>query len=205
MGLLGCILAGVAWAGVSPAREPLSARAIERPAVLPKGWAELGFTGDVDGASTRVGYGLGPSVEVGLGQAWSAQGLDSVRMSVRRSLFEREPPMTSIALDVGWTEPVVGRGRSAPDAGVVIRQELAPFQLEVTGRWVQPLVGRGRPLGRAALTMQGGPLLVIGSLTTALRPGLDVALQLSRGLTVGGGAVWAGDGASGRAILGVWL
>lgn len=208
MGWLGWILAGTAWAGVSPAREPLSARPIERPAVLPKGWTELGFMGGLDRAATGIRYGLGAQVDLGLGQAWSADGLGSVRMSVRRSLFEREPPMTSIALELGWTEPVAGAARSAPDAGLVIRQELAPFQLEVAGSWIQPLTGRGHPAGRAALTMEGGPLLVIGSLAVERRwrPGLDVALQLSRGLMVGGGAAWTdGEGARGRALLGVWL
>lgn len=208
MGLGLLLLAGAARAGVSPSREPLSARWIERPAVEPKGWTELLLRGDPSGVGSEIRYGLGPSVDLALGGAFTVDGLDAVRMSVRRSLYEREPRMTSLAVDLGWTEDVRGPGPGVPDAGLVIRQELAPFQLELAGRWNQPVTAAaaGWASGHAALTAEGGPLLVIASCEADSRatftPALDVALQVSRGVTFGGGVTLDGDA---RALLGIWL
>lgn len=214
MGIVVWIAADVAWAGISPGRERLSARQIERPVVEPKGWAELHGIAAAGEVGTEIRYGLGPSVDLGMAEAWSIVGLDAVRMSVRRSLYEREPRMTSLALDLGWTVPVVGSGDSAPDIGMLLRQELAPFQLELGTTWSQPSdrlteTSAGNLKARGQLMVEGGPLLVTvsveGDSRGSSRWGWETALQLSRGLTIGGGAAYADQTGQAHALLGIWF
>jgi hypothetical protein len=193
------LFAASALAGVRPIREPLPARAVERPVVTPEGWTEVLADVGAAGVDSSIRYGVARRWDVGLAQQWRADGLDVASLESRFALIGREPPVTSLALSLGWEAPVTGPQTPAGRAGLAFRQGLGPFQLELQGGWRQPVDRVGQPTGAAILRLQAGPLVFSGegASSGAWPPdgAADCVLQVTRAVSIGGGAVFPADGA----------
>jgi len=101
--LLGLALAG----GLThrTTREPLPARWVERPVVLPAGWKQLDLhvaPGGVLGARGRLS--LGPAVELRAAGA-TDDAVQPIEVGAALALGRREAPARSVALELGWEAP----------------------------------------------------------------------------------------------------
>ncbi|MBX2804121.1 MAG: hypothetical protein KTR31_41040 [Myxococcales bacterium] len=150
-------------------RQPLPARWVERPVVMPKGWTrvELGaFRGAetplvplaatearFEGATLQVGHGLLPRIELSLStrllRASGPWGLSDPELGVAVELLRREPPNTSVALRVSASSPhgavrdgvPLGLGLPAFTGQLSARQQLGPLGLDVDLGGVVRLAG----------------------------------------------------------------
>ncbi len=183
------IALSVAWlspaafaAGVqAPAsREPLPAREVERPILVPKGWTDLAATAQLQGRrgnrqwaeNLAIRRGLLPNHEVGISLSFT--GGTEVRPSLgwRWSLFRREPPSTELAVEASWSDP------GEVVAGLAFRRQIGGLRLTARVAGVQDyseatLSGRG---SLEALLQAG--LLVFAATPEVALDGAEVSSDL---------------------------
>lgn len=169
-------------------RDGLPALPVERPLAVPRGWSLLtvGVTGrpDTTRGAAALRYGVLPRVELDVAgglvvRDGSVRSLEPV-LGGRFQVFRREPPNTSVAVDLRWDR---GLG-----AGVLAARRVGPLlgTVGVRGWW------HHEPVGAASATvlLQVGPLAPWGSLSAAttgkVEPTAGLVVQLSRGLGVQG-------------------
>jgi hypothetical protein len=209
-------------------RDPLPALWVERPLTVPRGWftttAGVARVQPPGGgrrtvSAVEVRYGVLPRLEVratvGLATRTvggrRGSGLDDPEIGVRWSVLRREPPATSVAVDLGWRAPygaIAGGVPLAAGVGVLrpsllASRQLGPVRLvgAVGGVVRVPEGGGDAPDGwtaAASALVQLGPLAPFTSVAAEgarpwvgapdERPWVDalagIGLQLTRGLGV---------------------
>jgi hypothetical protein len=180
-----------AWAGglqAKSSRAPLSAREVERPLVLPKGWLDVavsterelaGVPGEwMSGVAFR--QGLFPRHELSLALAESGS-----RLGWRWTLMQTEVPAASVALETEW------RGPAEAVLGLAARRQLGGLRL--TGRvagvysYISPLEAGG--IASVEALLQAGPLVFsqapelsrVGARPVSLKWGFRWGVQWTRG------------------------
>ena len=225
--MLGPLLLVVAASAAD--RDPLPAREIERPLVLPRGWTRLGFDlrlqpeGRVrrDTGSLAVAVGVLPRAELYVvapvvrarTSELAVVGAGDPVIGARMSLWRAEPPNRSVALDLWFRAPhgaapdgvPLGESVATAAASVVARAELSGLGLDgaVGGLLRGPAAGA---LVRGRAFVQAGPLVPGLALATELLQEstraeleLELELQVSRGLSLA--SAWAWPVASGQRAL----
>ncbi|MCB9680306.1 MAG: hypothetical protein H6733_02440 [Alphaproteobacteria bacterium] len=221
------ILAGVIPAALSATAragaDPLPARLVERPVVLPRGWLETGLAwrhglspaAPDDTTRAYVALGVGRvELRTGWGASWRAPIVPgAVAVDLRWSVLRREPPNRSVALRAMLELPTRADDPALAAWGVVARVGAGPTAWTVDAWW-----GLGRSLGGAAgpvVTpvarvdvdgmLQAGPLVLVARAgasrrvegTTSIRAEGGLVVQATRGVDVevaGGAAVSLGAG-----------
>jgi hypothetical protein len=188
----------LAWAAVASAqhREPLPALPVERPVVLPRGWALLGAGLEGDLATFSARYAAMRRVELRVAVPVEG-GVRDPELGARFRLHRSEPPNRSLALDLSVTTPSRA-GVPVAALGLVGGHSFGPFlaTLAVGGR--TDLTAVAEP----ALLLQIGPLFPFARATVSLvAPAATgeggLGLQLNRALAVQG---WLGAGRAGGAL-----
>ena len=181
------LFAGLAMAGGlthRTTREPLPARWVERPLVLPAGWKQVDVAVGPGAVAASGRLSLGPLAEL-RASGGSDEALAPPTIGAAMALGRREAPARSASLQFTWQVPALGRERAH-------RLELAsPVRVQWGGsRWtVAPVadvatVGFDARVGlRGETGLQAGPLGVTAA-ATAWYAGTTRAN--------GQGASWAG-------------
>ena len=204
------LLAGL---GRAAERDPLPSLPVERPVVLPRGWATVELAaqravgpGAVEqrlvpvaryaplrGLELRVAV---PLVHARVDEVGVASGPGDAALGLRLGLMRREPPNRSVAVDVIHRAPLggaprgiaLGAGTPGLEVGLVGALQGGPFlaSLRVAG-----MVGaEPGAIFTPGLLLQVGPLFPWGDLTWVAPGPFDgragLGLQLTRGLALRG-------------------
>jgi hypothetical protein len=154
-----------------PSREPLPAREVERPLVLPSGWTELTLGGAASGSlGAGARLSLGSGVEVAASAPWSshqgAWGASSPTLGAAWSPWAREAPSRSVCLRGRYT-PGEGASGFGPEAATGVARAEARRQwggLQLDGGVGLLVAGRvASPHAVARVVGQAGPLLVFAA------------------------------------------
>lgn len=171
-------------------RDPLPALPVERPVVLPRGWALLDVAVERDAMALSARYAAMRRVELRVvAPITFAAGLGDPELGARFRLHRSEPPNRSLALDLSVTTPT-GAGVPVARAGLVGGHSLGPFLVTLAA---------GVRTDRVAV-VEPTALLQVGPLFPFVRVGIELpgpatvdgglGLQLNRALAVRG---WVGD------------
>ena len=154
-------------------RQPLPARQVERPILIPKGWTDIEVSMRVDRPWAKVARaqdrlmirrGLLPRHELFL-----SMDLDlDATMGWRWSIFRAEPPMTAVALESSWSAPGIVQ------TGLALRRQVGGLRLTGRGagivRYEDPQVGG---LFSVEALLQAGLLVFAATPVVHLAPGTE--------------------------------
>jgi len=195
-------LVGLAMAGGFThrnTRQPLPARWVERPLVLPAGWTQVDVQVDADAVAGRGRLSLGPAAE--LRAAGRTDGTPPT-VGAALALGRREAPARSASLDLDWTAPALGAPSPEHRIGLAL-----PVRHQWGGsRWTAGPVADVGSIGfdtriglRGEAGLQAGPLGFTADATgwyagsggprsTSWAGALGGFVQLNRALRVHGAA-----------------
>ena len=184
-------LCTTAWAGgveAKSSRAPLPSREVERPLVLPKGWADVSVATERELSGVPGEWRPGVALRRGLfprhefAVAVSEAG---ARIGWRWGLRQTEVPATSVAVETEWRGPAEAR------LGLAARRQLGGLRLTARTAGVYSYEGPHELGGLASLEalLQAGPLVFsqrpelsrLGSRPMSLRWALRGGVQWTRG------------------------
>jgi hypothetical protein len=173
-------------------REPLPAREVERPVVVPLGWMGAEVEGGHEGGRVGLRAGVARGVELcvalplswGRGDALTVGSLGELRISLWRS----ERP--------GWSVALAARGEgvvSGPLSGSILGGDVEALGggLERAGSWSPSATATVGAYLQAGILWLGPTGTVSWAEGLEAKAGGRATLQWSRGLSTGAAVTWA--------------